>query len=89
MKIAKPTGDAEVPPHVERAHGIDNLMNKKAGSHDLDDKDIINANTEVIELSESGEEKDMDDKKVVEKKAQAQTGPRPISLLIVVTTSDD
>jgi hypothetical protein len=58
VKTAKPTGDAEVPPHVECAHAINDLMNEKAGSHDLDDQDIIDADPEVIEVSES-EEKDM------------------------------
>lgn len=73
MKTAKPTGEAEVPPHVERAHAIDNLMNEKAGSRDLDDEDIVDVDPEVIEISES--EKDMDDKKVVVKAEKAQTGP--------------
>ena len=67
-----------MPPHIERAHAIDDLMNEKAGSRDLDDEDIVDADPEVIELSES-EEKDMtsckDDKKVVVKVEKAQTGP--------------
>jgi len=78
VKTAKPTGDAEVPPHVECAHVIDDLMNEKAGSHDLDDQDIVDADPEVIEVSES-KEKGMasckDDKKVVVKVEKAQTGP--------------
>ncbi|KAF8219844.1 hypothetical protein L208DRAFT_1337383, partial [Tricholoma matsutake] len=78
VKTAKPTGEAEVPPHVKRAHAIDDLMNEKAGSRDLDDQDIVNADPEVIEVSES-KEKDMasckDDKKVVVKVEKAQTGP--------------
>ena len=73
MKTAKPTGEAEVPPDVEHAHVIDDLMNEKAGSRDLDDEDIVDADPEVIEISES--EKDMDDRKVVVKAEKAQTGP--------------
>jgi hypothetical protein len=78
VKTVKPTGEAEVPPHVECAHVIDDLMNEKAGLCDLDDEDIIDADPEVIEVSES-EEKDMalctDDKQVVIKVEKAQTGP--------------
>ena len=62
-----------MPPHVDRAHVIDDLMNEKAGSRDLDDEDIVDADPEVIEISES--EKDMDDRKVVVKAEKAQTGP--------------
>lgn len=63
-----------MPPHVVRAHVIDDLMNEKAGSRDLDDEDIVDADPEVIEISES-EEKDTDDKKVVVKAEKARTGP--------------
>lgn len=55
VKTTKPTGDAEVPPHVERAHEIDYLMNEKAGSRDLDDEDIVDAGPEVIEVSDADE----------------------------------
>jgi hypothetical protein len=44
-----------VPPHVERAHEIDNLMNEKAGSRDLDDEDIVDAAPEVFEVSDADE----------------------------------
>lgn len=36
----KPTGDAECPPHIERAHQIDSNINERAGTRDLDDEDI-------------------------------------------------
>ncbi|KAF8873371.1 hypothetical protein CPB84DRAFT_1854068 [Gymnopilus junonius] len=54
IKTSKPTGDAECPPHVLRAHEIDELMNEKAGSRDLDNEDIIDANN-VIEVSDTEE----------------------------------
>lgn len=41
VRTMKPTGDAECPPHVERAHQIEWLMNEKAGTRDLDDSEII------------------------------------------------
>jgi hypothetical protein len=44
-----------VPPHVERAHEIDYLMNEKAGSRDLDDEDIVDAEPNVIEVSDADE----------------------------------
>ena len=43
VKVSKPTGDAECPPQVERAHQIEWYMNEKAGTRDLDDSEIVNA----------------------------------------------
>jgi hypothetical protein len=43
----KPTGDVECPPHIECAHEIEDAMNNKAGSRDLDDEDIIDDNVMV------------------------------------------
>jgi len=51
VKTSKPTGDADCPPHVLRAHYIDDLMNEKAGSRDLDDEDIVDAG-EIVEISD-------------------------------------
>lgn len=50
MRTTKPTGDAECPPHVERAHNIETLMNEKASTRDLDDSEIVDADDEVIEI---------------------------------------
>ncbi len=47
MRTPKPTGDAECPPEIERAHIIEELMNEKAGTRDLNDSD---EEEEVIEL---------------------------------------
>ncbi|KIK34173.1 hypothetical protein CY34DRAFT_17907 [Suillus luteus UH-Slu-Lm8-n1] len=40
VKTMKPTGDGVCPPEVTRAHHIDQLINKHAGTHDLDDMDF-------------------------------------------------
>ncbi|KAH7919464.1 hypothetical protein BV22DRAFT_971252, partial [Leucogyrophana mollusca] len=40
VKTTKPTGDAECPPEVERAHEVDYLINEKAGTRDLDDEEF-------------------------------------------------
>ncbi|KAJ3804734.1 hypothetical protein F5876DRAFT_70387 [Lentinula aff. lateritia] len=40
VKTTKPTGDAELPRNVEEALKIEELMNDKAGTRDLDDLDI-------------------------------------------------
>ncbi|KAG1899162.1 uncharacterized protein F5891DRAFT_914838, partial [Suillus fuscotomentosus] len=36
----KPTGDAECPPYIECAHEINDCMNEKAGTWDLDDDEF-------------------------------------------------
>ncbi|KAF9029494.1 hypothetical protein BDP27DRAFT_1436582 [Rhodocollybia butyracea] len=40
VKTTKPMGDAELPPHVEGALEIEEMINKKAGTRDLDDEDL-------------------------------------------------
>ncbi|KAJ3934568.1 MAG: hypothetical protein NXY57DRAFT_1108912, partial [Lentinula lateritia] len=40
VKTTKPTGDAELPRNVEDALEIEEMMNDKAGTRDLDDSDI-------------------------------------------------
>ncbi|KAJ3860610.1 hypothetical protein EV359DRAFT_67175, partial [Lentinula novae-zelandiae] len=40
VKTTKPTGDAELPRNVEEALEIEELMNDKAGTRDLNDSDI-------------------------------------------------
>ncbi|KAK7444569.1 hypothetical protein VKT23_015247 [Stygiomarasmius scandens] len=40
VKTTKPTGDAELPPHAQEALEIEELMNEKAGTRDLDDEEI-------------------------------------------------
>ncbi|KAE9400100.1 hypothetical protein BT96DRAFT_993412 [Gymnopus androsaceus JB14] len=75
VKMTKPTGDVECPPHIEEAHEIKDLMNTKAGSHNLDDEDILD---EVIEVDsdDGGNESDIENvplclkKKLSAKKAQ-------------------
>jgi hypothetical protein len=40
VKTTKPTGDGVCPPEVTRAHRIDQLINERAGTRDLEDKDF-------------------------------------------------
>jgi hypothetical protein len=40
MKTTKPMGDGVCPPEVTCAHRIDQLINKCAGTRDLEDKDF-------------------------------------------------
>jgi hypothetical protein len=49
VRTTKPTGDAECPPHIDRAHYIDSLINEKAGTRDLDDEELAD---EVVEISD-------------------------------------
>jgi len=43
VRTEKPTGDAECPIEIERAHSINYEMNTKAGTRDLDDDDDASA----------------------------------------------
>jgi hypothetical protein len=67
VKTSKPTGDAECPPHVQRAHEIEKLMNEKAGSRDLDNGDIVDASDAIIVTSDDEDNKPVDTKVKVEK----------------------
>ncbi|KAJ7883896.1 hypothetical protein B0H14DRAFT_3857235 [Mycena olivaceomarginata] len=40
LKVKKPTGSADCPPEVVRAHELENLINTEAGTVDLSDNDI-------------------------------------------------
>ncbi|KAJ7092376.1 hypothetical protein B0H15DRAFT_777358 [Mycena belliarum] len=40
LKVKKPTGDAVCPPEIKRAHQIEELMNQRAGTRDLNDSDF-------------------------------------------------
>lgn len=57
-KTSKPTGDAECPLHIERAHEIDNLMNEKVGTRDLDDSEIVNIDEDNDHISISSDDDD-------------------------------
>ncbi|KAE9395859.1 hypothetical protein BT96DRAFT_942161 [Gymnopus androsaceus JB14] len=78
VKMTKPTGDAECPPHIEEAHEIKDLMNAKADSCDLDNEDILD---EVIEVdsNDGGNESDIENVPPLPKKKlpakKVQEGP--------------
>lgn len=80
----KPTGDAECPPRVERARQIEYLINEKAGTCDLDNSEIVDAdeggsNDEgdaiIISSDEDDGLKEPPRKKVVTVKAELPLGP--------------
>ena len=51
VRTSKPTGDADCPPHVLRAQSIEELINDKVGSRELDDSEIVDVDEdEVMEL---------------------------------------
>ncbi|KAG1847776.1 hypothetical protein C8R48DRAFT_779119 [Suillus tomentosus] len=53
LKFKQPMGDAECPPYIDRAHYIDSLINEKAGTHDLNDKELAD---EVVKISDDNED---------------------------------
>ncbi|KAF8205940.1 hypothetical protein K438DRAFT_1963721 [Mycena galopus ATCC 62051] len=57
-KLKKPTGEAECPPEVKRAHEIEDLINSKAGTREVDDDSELE--------DESDDSDDSDIPKVVE-----------------------
>ncbi|EDQ99283.1 uncharacterized protein LACBIDRAFT_316771 [Laccaria bicolor S238N-H82] len=67
VKTSKPTGNAECPPHIQRAHEIEMLMSEKAGSRDLDDEDIVDASDAIIITSNEEDVKQVNVKVKVEK----------------------
>ncbi|KAK2459528.1 hypothetical protein APHAL10511_008470, partial [Amanita phalloides] len=70
LKTSKPTGDAECPPHVECAHEINELMNQKVGSRDLDDEEILDNDTISIPS---------DEENVCPRATARQSGASPIA----------
>lgn len=66
-KTKKPTGDAEIPDHVLQAWEIEDAMNEKAGTRDIDDEDLVD---NVIEVSDE----DSDDEKEPTPAPKKQTG---------------
>ncbi|KAF7764000.1 hypothetical protein Agabi119p4_8537 [Agaricus bisporus var. burnettii] len=46
VKTTKPTGSATVPEHVQQALEIDDLINTKAGTIDIDDDEIVDVNSD-------------------------------------------
>ncbi|KIM82645.1 hypothetical protein PILCRDRAFT_88637 [Piloderma croceum F 1598] len=64
VKVSKPMGDAECPLQVERAHQIDWLLNEKAGTQDLDDSEIVDANEEESDGDSDDGDNDDGDKPI-------------------------
>ena len=59
MKTPKPTGDGVCPPEVTHAHHIDDLINERAGTQDLNDSDFDDPNADGKSHNWSDEEDDL------------------------------
>ncbi|TBU38995.1 hypothetical protein BD309DRAFT_1083699 [Dichomitus squalens] len=69
VRTPKPTGDAEIPPHVERAWEIEQLINQKVHLRMLDDSEIADfgqSEEEALEVEDSPPNSDIE---LVEKPA--------------------
>ncbi|TFK80570.1 hypothetical protein K466DRAFT_569567, partial [Polyporus arcularius HHB13444] len=56
VRTPKPTGDAEIPPHVERAYEIEELINERIHLRDVDDDDMaddVDSTEEPAEIDDS------------------------------------
>ncbi|KAJ7258322.1 hypothetical protein C8J57DRAFT_1472431 [Mycena rebaudengoi] len=60
LKTKKPTGDAICPPEIKRAHRIEEMINQRAGTHDLSDSEFDGGHassddisTEILDSSSS------------------------------------
>lgn len=64
IRMTKPTGDAECPPEVERAHYIESLISEKVESRELNDSDITDHvdTSDNDTLSSDSDESDDSDK---------------------------
>ncbi|RXW19011.1 hypothetical protein EST38_g6850 [Candolleomyces aberdarensis] len=60
VKQKKPTGDAEVPFFVLRAWEIEDAMNKKAETQDLDDEDFVDAPIEISDNDDTDDSNNSD-----------------------------
>ncbi|KAJ3525542.1 hypothetical protein NM688_g8387 [Phlebia brevispora] len=62
VRTTKPTGSGECPPNIERAHQIEDMINNKIGSRELDDEDIVDDVERTPQASdEEDEENDEQD----------------------------
>ncbi|KAI0692693.1 hypothetical protein C8T65DRAFT_711342 [Cerioporus squamosus] len=60
VRTPKPTGNAEIPPHIERAYEIERLINEKVHTRELDDGDIADEDGEESEDGQEVEEDNSD-----------------------------
>ncbi|KAJ3744566.1 hypothetical protein EV360DRAFT_90148 [Lentinula raphanica] len=75
VRTTKPTGDAELLPHVEEALEIEDLMNEKAGTRDLDDEEYM-PNNDDDDDADSGGDSDKENHPVAKKvKTKSSEGP--------------
>ncbi|KAJ3755927.1 hypothetical protein EV360DRAFT_72445 [Lentinula raphanica] len=75
VRTTKPTGDAELLPHVEEALEIEDLMNEKAGTRDLDDDEYM-PNDDDDDDADLGGDSDKENDPVAKKvKTKSSEGP--------------
>ncbi|KAF9034409.1 hypothetical protein BDZ89DRAFT_1130633 [Hymenopellis radicata] len=77
VRTSKPTGDAYCPPEIDRAHEIEELMNDKTNTRDLNNSDINSGDTEDSEI-ECLSQPDSEDETSAVKKAKAAAKPKPV-----------
>ncbi|KAI0063726.1 hypothetical protein BV25DRAFT_1915188 [Artomyces pyxidatus] len=72
VKTTKPTGNAECPPDVERAHYIDSLINEKVHTRDFGDSDLTD---HLADYTDSNDSDDSGVQQLRHKKALAKVQP--------------
>ncbi|KAI0708973.1 hypothetical protein C8Q76DRAFT_799015 [Earliella scabrosa] len=79
-RTPKPTGTAEVPPHVERAYEIEQLINERIHTRELNDEDIADGDDVMEEGAAEGEDSDVEvlDGPPPSKSKKAATSKGPI-----------
>lgn len=51
LRKKKPTGDAECPEEIEEAHEIEDMINEKVGTRDLDDDELAGEVDRYVQTS--------------------------------------
>lgn len=82
----KPTGHADCPPYIDRAHAIEEAMNEKGGSRDLDDDKIVN---DAISISSGDSDDDDDNPPSPKKKALVKSEPGTKAPIIARCSTSD
>jgi hypothetical protein len=70
VKIDKPTGDTGCPAYMDHAHTIEEAMNEKGGSHDLDNDEMLDG-----AISISSDDNNNNDPPSPKKKAVMESKP--------------
>ncbi|KAF9566074.1 hypothetical protein CPC08DRAFT_127378 [Agrocybe pediades] len=71
VRTSKPTGTADCPPHIERAHAIEDRIAEKVETRDLDDEDIVDDEDAIIEVMDSDVDEKEEEPRVKKAKSTA------------------